>query len=36
MSKYSFLLQREEPEYFELTSKVRLRKHGGWLVAEGI
>ena len=36
MSKYSFLLQSEEPEYFELTSKVRLRKHGGWLVAEGI
>ena len=36
MSKYSFLLQSEEPEYFELTPKVRLRKHGGWLVAEGI
>jgi hypothetical protein len=36
MSKYSFLLQSEEPEFFELTPKVRLRKHGGWLVAEGI
>ena len=36
MSKYSFLLQSEEPEYFELTPKVRLRKHGGWLVAESI
>ena len=36
MSKYSFLLQSEEPEYFELTPKVRLRQHGGWLVAEGI
>ena len=36
MSKYSFLLQGEEPEYFELTPKLRLRKYGGWLVAEGI
>ena len=36
MSKYSFLLQSEEPEFFELTPKIRLRKHGGWLVAEGI
>ena len=36
MSKYSFLLQSEEPEFFDLTPKVRLRKHGGWLVAEGI
>lgn len=36
MSKYSFLLQSEEPEFFELTPKLRLRKHGGWLVAEGI
>ncbi len=36
MSKYSFLLQSEEPEFFQLTPKVRLRKHGGWLVAEGI
>ena len=36
MSKYSFLLQSEEPEFFELSPKMRLRKHGGWLVAEGI
>jgi hypothetical protein len=36
MSKYSFLLQNEEPEYFDLLPKVRLRKHGGWLVAESI
>ena len=36
MSKYSFLLQSEEPEFFALTPKMRLRKHGGWLVAEGI
>jgi len=36
MSKYSFLLQSEEPEFFELSPKLRLRKHGGWLVAEGI
>lgn len=36
MSKYSFLLQGKEAEYFELTSVIRLRKHGGWLVAEAI
>ena len=36
MSKYSFLLQGEEPEYFELLPTLRLRKHGGWLVAEAI
>ena len=36
MSKYSFLLQSEEPEFFELSPKLRLRQHGGWLVAEGI
>jgi hypothetical protein len=36
MSKYSFLLQSEEPEFFELSPKLRLLKHGGWLVAEGI
>lgn len=36
MSKYSFLLASEEAEYFELTSTLRLQKHGGWLVAESI
>lgn len=36
MSKYSFLLQGKEQEYFELLPNIRLRKHGGWLVAESI
>jgi len=36
MSKYSFLLQGKELEYFELLPNIRLRKHGGWLVAESI
>ena len=36
MSKYSFLLQSKEAEYFELCPNLRLRKHGGWLVAEAI
>lgn len=36
MSKYSFLLSSKEPEYFELSERLRLRKHGGWLVAEAI
>lgn len=36
MSKYSFLLQSEEAEYFELLPTIRLKKHGGWLVAEAI
>ena len=36
MSKYSFLLQSEETEYFELLPTIRLKKHGGWLVAEAI
>lgn len=36
MSKYSFLLQSKEPEYFELSDTLRLQKHGGWLVAEAI
>jgi len=36
MSKYSFLLQSEELEYFELLPTLRLKKHGGWLVAESI
>lgn len=36
MSKYSFLLQSKEAEYFELAEGLRLRKHGGWLVAEAI
>lgn len=36
MSRYSFLLASEEPKYFELTASIRLKKHGGWLVAESI
>jgi hypothetical protein len=36
MSKYSFLLHGDEPEYFELLAGLRLRKYGGWLVAESI
>lgn len=36
MSKYSFLLQGKECEYFELLPNLRLRKHDGWLVAESI
>lgn len=36
MSKYSFLLQGKEPEYFELAPNLRMRKHGSWLVAEAI
>lgn len=36
MSKYSFLLQTEETEYCELLPTLRLKKHGGWLVAEAI
>lgn len=36
MSKYSFLLQTEETEYFEVLPTLRLKKHGGWLVAEAI
>lgn len=36
MSKYSFLLQGKETEHFELLPGLRLRKHGGWLVAESI
>lgn len=36
MSKYSFLLQSKEAEYFALTEHLRLKKHGSWLVAEAI
>lgn len=36
MSRYSFLLASEEPQYFELNPSIRLKKHGGWLVAESI
>lgn len=36
MSKYSFLLQGTENEYEELSPSMRLRKYGGWLVAEAI
>lgn len=36
MSRYSFLLASEDAQYFELTPTLRLKKHGGWLVAESI
>lgn len=36
MSKYSFLLASKEPEYFQLNERLRLKKLGGWLVAEAI
>jgi hypothetical protein len=36
MSKYSFLVASKETEYFELTPTVRMKKLGGWLVAESI
>jgi len=36
MSKYSFLLQTKAEEYFELLPGVRMKKYGGWLVAEAI
>jgi len=36
MSKYSFLLASKEDQYFQLTPAIRLKKRGGWLVAEAI
>jgi hypothetical protein len=36
MSKYGFLLQTKAEEYCELLPGVRLKKYGGWLVAEAI
>ena len=36
MSKYSFLLQTKAEDYFELLPELRLKKYGGWLVAEAI
>jgi hypothetical protein len=36
MSKYSFLLQTKTEDYFELLPELRLKKYGGWLVAEAI
>ena len=36
MSKYSFLLQTKAEDYFELLPDIRLKKYGGWLVAEAI
>lgn len=36
MSKYSFLLATKEPEYFQLNERLRMKKLGGWLVAEAI
>lgn len=36
MSKYSFLVQTKAETYFELLPGIRLKKYGGWLVAEAI
>ena len=36
MSKYSFLVQTKAEEYCELLPGIRLKKYGGWLVAEAI
>lgn len=36
MSKYSFLLETKEEGFFELLPGLRLKKFGGWLVAEAI
>lgn len=36
MSKYSFLVQTKAQDYFELLPDIRLKKYGGWLVAEAI
>jgi len=36
MSKYSFLVNTEEPSYFLLNAMLRLQRHGGWLVGEAI
>lgn len=36
MSRYSFLLASEDTQYFELAPSIRLKKFGGWLVAESI
>lgn len=36
MSKYSFLLETKEEGFFELLPGLRLKKYGGWLVAEAI
>lgn len=36
MSKYSFLVQTKAETYFDLLPGIRLKKYGGWLVAEAI
>lgn len=36
MSKYSFLLETKEEGFFELLPNLRMKKYGGWLVAEAI
>jgi len=36
MSKYSFLLDTKAEEFFELLPNIRMKKYGGWLVAEAI
>ena len=36
MSKYSFLLETKEEGFFDLLPTLRLKKYGGWLVAEAI
>src|SRR5210317_798634 len=36
MSKYSFLLETKTEEFFQLLPNIRMKKYGGWLVAEAI
>jgi hypothetical protein len=36
MSKYSFLLGTKATDHFELLPDIRMKKYGGWLVAEAI
>lgn len=36
MSKYSFLLETKTEDFFDLLPNIRLKKYGGWLVAEAI
>jgi hypothetical protein len=36
MSKYSFLVETQAEEYFELLPSIRMKRYGGWLVAEAI
>jgi len=36
MSKYAFLVHGDESEFFQLNDRIRLRRHGAWLIAEKI